>query len=603
MPARNRTRELARTHTPCTARPIERATLPTLLEDTADLSRLVNLLLDPGRSHPVAVVSIHRGEPLPWIDAHQVADALAGMVPVYVIPNDLAWGLAAALPPMTQVYGGAGRVYPIGQAWTDDPYHSPLRLVYGLQDGSRATDLLISDGLGMARRPRPAIASSLRQVGVAGVVAALAGTTRAIVRLEDGSMATIWPELAAAGVPAERLLTPGQHVHGLLNLDTRRLDVAGSLVRPADALAAYRAGDVVLAQVRNVNAHAVQLAVHPHVATWVPRADVTSNERDVLDELFTVGETVLARVRQLLDADVRLGLDDIDDDDTPVPAPALLPGGPAWLTAPAQLAEMPVATPEQPTPAPAAFAAPAQDAPVVDVLAAPVAPAPAVSPAPALVVPVESAPPAPAAAAVSDVQASTAVANLTAQVTGLEQQVRWLSTERQRLLEQVTAQKQHLLRKVQAAGKATRRQECATPGDEAFPVAFEDPYDQFRFEVELEWATRIAPAQKRELPLAPWTIGPEFLASVASLQGLSRRTLIRVVVEVLTGLAEQMPGRDLHRLRNGAGPGAPVVQRADGAVCWRVALQQSAAARRLHYWKVGDRIELSRVGVHDDMRA
>jgi hypothetical protein len=35
----------------------------------------------------------------------------------------------------------------------------------------------------------------------------------------------------------------------------------------------------------------------------------------------------------------------------------------------------------------------------------------------------------------------------------------------------------------------------------------------------------------------------------------------------------------------------------------RVALQQGTpSARRLHYWKIGDRVELSRVALHDDMR-
>ena len=59
----------------------------------------------------------------------------------------------------------------------------------------------------------------------------------------------------------------------------------------------------------------------------------------------------------------------------------------------------------------------------------------------------------------------------------------------------------------------------------------------------------------------------------------------------------------MHRLRAGPGGDDPVVVREDGAVCWRAAVQRhSPAARRLHYWRLGDAFELSRVTLHDDFR-
>jgi hypothetical protein len=77
---------------------------------------------------------------------------------------------------------------------------------------------------------------------------------------------------------------------------------------------------------------------------------------------------------------------------------------------------------------------------------------------------------------------------------------------------------------------------------------------------------------------------------------------VAVVVEVLTGQAPHLPGRDAHQLRTGDA-GSRYVNRADGATCWRVALQQdTAAARRLHYWRIRDRYELSRVVLHDNFR-
>jgi len=62
-------------------------------------------------------------------------------------------------------------------------------------------------------------------------------------------------------------------------------------------------------------------------------------------------------------------------------------------------------------------------------------------------------------------------------------------------------------------------------------------------------------------------------------------------------------GGEVPRRRRGVGGDDPVVVRADGAVCWRASVQRhTPAARRLHYWKLGDQVELSRVALHDDTR-
>ncbi|ALV48102.1 hypothetical protein ASR50_34665 [Streptomyces sp. 4F] len=95
-------------------------------------------------------------------------------------------------------------------------------------------------------------------------------------------------------------------------------------------------------------------------------------------------------------------------------------------------------------------------------------------------------------------------------------------------------------------------------------------------------------------------IGPSFLDSLKTIQGVDQSKVIDVVVEILTGL--RAPGRDPHRLRVDIGGNSRAVARADGAVCWRVALQQGTpAARRLHFWRSKQGVELSRVVLHDDM--
>lgn len=132
---------------------------------------------------------------------------------------------------------------------------------------------------------------------------------------------------------------------------------------------------------------------------------------------------------------------------------------------------------------------------------------------------------------------------------------------------------------------------------------FPDPEEQFRFEVYCEWARRIPAGQKVSLPLAEYFLGPEFLPSLDDLEGVSREKVVAVVVEVLTGLAATSAGREMHVLRESEAANSAAVTRADGGVCWRVALQRATAnARRLHVWRVDNWFELARVTVHDDFR-
>lgn len=132
---------------------------------------------------------------------------------------------------------------------------------------------------------------------------------------------------------------------------------------------------------------------------------------------------------------------------------------------------------------------------------------------------------------------------------------------------------------------------------------FCDPEQQFRHEVYLEWATRIPAGSKATTPLADYGFADGFLASVADLQGVDRSKIIAVAVEVLTGLADSMPGRDMHRLRGGVAGTSTWVEDPILGTAWRVALQvKTASARRMHFWRGTDgRIVFATVGLHDDM--
>lgn len=185
---------------------------------------------------------------------------------------------------------------------------------------------------------------------------------------------------------------------------------------------------------------------------------------------------------------------------------------------------------------------------------------------------------------------------------GSRQQTDWQAHEE---VDDLRRQVRRLRQAAQDARERSRRSR-ATPSRQAQApegsfVAFIDPERQFRWEVESAWVRRIPASDKERLPLREYQIGQGFLESLASVGGIERAKVVDVVVEIATGLVEQVAGRQLHQLRK---PNGVPVARSDGSTCWRAAIQVgSPSARRIHFWRMRDRIELSRVGLHDDVRA
>lgn len=132
----------------------------------------------------------------------------------------------------------------------------------------------------------------------------------------------------------------------------------------------------------------------------------------------------------------------------------------------------------------------------------------------------------------------------------------------------------------------------------------DDAEQQLRHEIQLEWEGACTGNDRDTWPLADgYLVGPFLLPSMSTLEGITRSKIVEVCAEVLCGRAASQPSREVHPLRNGEGGDAPQRVRADGAKAYRVSLQvNTPSARRLHYWRLPDgRIELSKVGVHDDL--
>ncbi|MFI6424131.1 hypothetical protein [Promicromonospora sp. NPDC050880] len=665
---------------------------------------LASALQRPGRDRPVVVISTPAGHDTPFVDPQRVLDDVAGLAEVVVIPTgDVSWAFSSGMPPDTQVYGGASRVYGTDLEWVHHPRRSPLHFAYSPDEDARVHDRLVGDVMRLA--VRAGIVGSSRAAADAavtgGTVLGLLGS-RALVSTDDGGQATVAEELVLPDVPLGSVLAPGMRVTGVLDPARRLLDIRGMLPDGAALRravhAAYRVGQVVLGRIETVEDDAVRVALAPGVLVRVRRAEITGNDLDLLGDLFTPGEVVAARrVPAPLDG-LALRLDDVDESqDEPVPAIALLDGGPPWLEPDRSAAEDPSPEPPvrlgpvrvRPGGVPEAsgsdgsgsdgsgsdgrgLGADALDQAVVDgapgerapdggaptpadlfgVRPTPAgpgsSPAPEPEPLPADgpraptpadvaawhageqdALPSPSAPSAGAADSPAE-PPGKAARDLSLSLDAAKSQVAALAkellddkvkrhqvelevdrllgrvgelTERLERAERRAEQQATALRKArQEAARLRRRLGDAgdEPPEERF---FPDDEDQLRFEVLTEWARAIPAAEKAGRPLAPYTLGPRFLASLADVEGVSRERVVWTLVMVLTGLAPEMNGLQVHRLRTGSGGDDPVRQRDDGAVCWRVALQvNTPSARRLHYWRLsGGSFELSRVVLHDDV--
>lgn len=548
---------------------------------------LAHHLLDPARPTPVALITHPAGRPTAWIDVAKVVSEVGDQVEVVEMPTGpITWAFSGALAqfPGTECYGGAGRVYPVGLEWTTDLSRSPLRFTYSAEAGPASTDRLITDALhsafsgGFSARQTRALPAS----GV--VLGTVSG--RALVLLETGETATIVPELTVPQVDAEHLFCKGQRVAGSYDPDGGRLDVADQVRDWTDALS-YQVGDVVVARVGEVAAGVAIAELFPRmqVRVSVDQVLLEPGPRVDLREWLTVGETVAARVVSTGPdvGDWQVSLVDVDADQCPVAAAALLPGGPAWLDPPVAQREV---EPEAVEPEVVEQAAVALPAP------------PSVGPG------VVS-----GTAGAHDVEARDELLDELAAVRierddlarRLEAQTRRVGVLEDQVREVRTRARQAQAQTTKLRGQLGGAQDAIAAQD-ADRGAFLDPVEQFRYEVDLAWARRIPAAEKAALARSLYVLSDQFLGTLQDLPERDRAKLIDVTLDVITGRVYAMPGRETHQLRTGTGGSDPYVRRADGSVCWRTYLQhKTPQARRLHFWVLSDgTIELSAVRQHDN---
>lgn len=104
---------------------------------------------------------------------------------------------------------------------------------------------------------------------------------------------------------------------------------------------------------------------------------------------------------------------------------------------------------------------------------------------------------------------------------------------------------------------------------------------------------------ERPLEAARLGVGPDFVSSIEAFniqrQPAVLRALYRRVVQAASGQLEAVEGAALHAVRVNANANAEQVERGDGGRLWRCTVTMRGAGYRLHYWTIGNNIELQRV--------
>lgn len=601
---------------------------------------LAEAILNPDRANPIIVVTTPTyADPdhIPQVtldEADGIRSEIGDISDIAIVATgDISYALEAVLPDRWHSFNGACRSYPAGILADPDIRRSPLRRRRGAEVYS---EQVIGDAFGHAmaagvldERPTGSVAKS-------GTITGFLGDEQALVDVGRTFPAVVWRDMTSPGIPLEWLIEKGATVPGEWDRDHNRFVLRKPTFGSTELLARVPHGAVTLALVDSVAEDTATLRLHPDLPITVHRRDVTSNPLDVLDLFLLQGEVVRVRVVHLSTGKPHLRLSDVDDDEPVAAAVTVVDGGTPWLMEGrilSHVVEMP----------------PVADSPDVVPLDEPVTPVgdaikssspstarrtppplPRATPGPGLRVAVPEELPTPAAPSEqTSVEGKGALNSMSIKITALTAEMERMRRESNvaelsRELEVVkrtlrdtrldlSSSLEELARSKELHRKAVDELRVARKGQR--PTAAPDrprqrrghwPNDDLwlRHEILLAWVERMSRVDKLEFPLpADFGIGPGFAESVATLDDTLFDKAMKCAVDVLTGRAKNLASRELHRLRvSESGGDAPKVRDEDGAVAWRAAVEINApSARRLHYWAIGELIELSQVGTHDDM--
>lgn len=603
MPARKRRRAVPLAMISATPTAVVGVLRARRITELAAVPELAEVLLDPDRKHTVVVVSQRKFDGTDAVDVDDLAATLAEDASIWAVQSGpLTRALTELLPPKTDIFNDALRIYPPHLDWLEDPYQSPLHILHHPRDIGHAVARAIEHVEELASseystKARPQETGTLRQpVQRTGTVRAfLADDSRAIVAFDDGSQASICQEDLVSHLPVSWLVSQGQQVTGVVDPATQQMRCA---VLPLDSRATrYSAGSLALGLVISVDSEKALVELGPGAVFPLAVTDISTNQLDSIRDLLTQGEVIIVRVGR--DAGrVRLTMLDVDDDEEVMPPPVLTEGGPPWLEYGRNL--VPVV----------------EEPPLLS----------------------DATDPSKPSSTLTVAERGTALRDTQLALEMARSEIRTMREERLRLttptgsdpavrtqaevdseslarlesdlhrVEQrnlhLTKQVAHLNEQLAELRKKLRTSRSAAP-EQSASAAFPTSEARVRHDIYLAWVERIPASDKAAHPLGNFRVGAGFADSLDAFAADKRQKALKAVVDLLSMQPGALRARDPHPLRTSPAGDAPAVIRAGGSeVCWRLSIEQGAeAARRLHYWKCADGIiELCRVVVHEDFK-
>jgi hypothetical protein len=426
------------------------------------------------------------------------------------------------------------------------------------------------------------------------------------------------------GMPLDAFLSVGMALTGEWDHNAMRFFPDFGDWTEARFLDQFPAGTVVLGLVAAVTRQEADVRLHPTLSVIMKRDDVSSNPKDVIERLWTVGDIVSVRVVRDPAGRLRLRHFDVDDDEPIATAPPVFDGGEPWLTkskmdlieSTKELWERDKRAADELTMALGVLSKQMQvgidelstaiESLSTDTGEIPVVGSGSVNDG---LTPKER-----SLTTFTAKQLQRTFTNYKVELDKLAERnrglVEALSAGRIReaeLADQAESLRGQLSRVRQELQDALKRDRSGSA--DSLSVAdrrsrYGTVEEWIREEIRAFWIANYTPDDRAKFPLdrQPWRVLPSFILTFQALTDDGKDKAIKTATHIVTGRNAIEHITEDHPLREGDETSKPEVVREDGAASRRAYIEShTPQSRRLHYWKLRDgSIELSRVGLHDD---
>ena len=583
-----------------------------IIQDSIDAEGLATVIMAPNRTKPICVITASLNGSEPFVNPTALEDELGSLCDFYYIDDpQITRELAGLLPKDAGVFGGAVRVYRADFSEDLSLRRSKLFNLRDAEQGAQKTPTITEEIWSAANAAGLLKTVEQRSVSSVATVKQFIGDARVLVQLESGGLATIQQELVIPDVPLEWVFQVDQRLSGIYDKELGVFIPTLSASSAEDLVDHFGLNSVTLGLVKELDRQTAKVAIIPNLEFEVSKNEITGNPLDVISSYLGIGDVIPVRIYRHPEGKIRLRMDDIDDDEPVLPALPILPGGEAWLlegrdvpwgepepiTEPIAIvedtpAESEQRETEQPEPEKANFPVPGPGL------------LPGVSP---------DTTPAPTAKELSELRFN--FKHLAQENNRLKDQNARLAQERQTSdlalasLSQRVQEQAEELSKLRAQASEQRKAKRAQQTNRSTTFSRRDRFssdqDWFQEELRRAWIGRYSPQERENtypLDFNQVLFSEDFFHSIlgGKLDEDEGRKLIRVALDLISGRNAIEHKHTYHALQDGIG--GPQRVREDGALCWRMHLENGQPqAKRLHYWQLRDgRIELGWVANHDD---